>query len=98
MTRPLEKTIGTVLRVGVATSSLCLGAGLALSWLGVGEASRILMQVGVVVLLATPVARVVVSVIEYAQERDWVFVALTSVVLLELMASVVAALLFNRKL
>lgn len=94
----LERTIGLVLRVGVVASSVCLGAGLALAWLGVGAASGFLMEVGVVLLLSTPVARVVVSIVEYAQERDLVFVTLTGIVLLELMASVVAALLFNRRL
>jgi len=94
----LERTIGVVLRAGVVASSMCLGVGLAFSWLGAGEPSRALMQVGVVVLLCTPVARVLVSIVEYLQERDWTFVTLTGIVLLELLASVVAALVFNRRL
>jgi uncharacterized membrane protein len=94
----LERTIGRVLHAGVVTSTVCLGAGLALSWTGAGAVSLVLLHIGVVVLLMTPVARVVVSVVEYTQERDWTFVTLTSIVLVELLASVVAALLFNRKL
>jgi len=97
-TRRLERTIGFVLRAGVMASSLCLGAGLVLGWLGAGVVSLALLQTGVVVLLLTPVARVLVSIVEYAQERDWTFVALTGIVLLELAASVVAALVFNRRL
>jgi uncharacterized membrane protein len=50
------------------------------------------------VLLATPVARVLVSVVEYSMVRDWPFVTLTVIVLIELMASALAALVFNRKL
>jgi uncharacterized membrane protein len=94
----LERTIGLVLRAGVVTSSVCLAVGLALSWLGLRAPSVVLLQLGVVVLLCTPVARVIVSIVEYAQERDWTFVTLTGIVLLELLASVVAALVFNRRL
>jgi uncharacterized membrane protein len=94
----LERTISVVLRVGVVASSLCLAAGLALSLDGGAWLEGLLLNIGVVLLLATPVARVLVSIVDYAHERDWAFVALTAVVLAELAASVVAALLFNRRL
>jgi len=95
----LERIIGRVLRAGVTTSSVCLAVGLL--WAMAAETSsmpRLLMQTGIIVLLATPVARVVVSVAEYVVERDWPFATLTAIVLLELLASAVAALLFNRRL
>ena len=92
----LERLIGVVLRVGVTTSSVCLAAGLALELLSGSAVSAGLLQVGIVVLLATPAARVVVSLVQYANERDWAFTALTGIVLVELMASAVAALVFNR--
>ena len=94
----LERIISIVLRVGVITSSVCLGAGLALSLMGAGPVTQLLLNVGVIVLLATPVARVLVSMTEYAASRDWSFVALTAIVLVELAASAVAARLFNRRL
>ena len=95
----LEHIIGVVLRAGVTLSSICLGVGLALSLVpATAGAAAILLHTGVIVLLATPVSRVLVSVVEYASARDWAFVTLTVIVLLELMASAVAALLFNRKL
>ena len=50
-----------------------------------------LLSTGLLLLLATPVARVVVSVIDYARERDWLFVTLTVIVLLELAASVLVS-------
>jgi len=83
----------------VALSSACLAVGLV-TYLAAGGAdlSRLLLQTGVIVLLATPVARVVVSIGQYLSERDWTFAALTAIVLLELMASAVAALVFNRRL
>lgn len=98
MTR-LERSVGAVLRGGVGLSSACLAAGLALSLAGVGgRAGDVLLQAGIVVLLCTPVARVVVSTIEYAVAREWQFAALAGIVLLELTASAVAALVFNRRL
>jgi uncharacterized membrane protein len=56
------------------------------------------MQTGIIALLCTPVARVVISTVEYVVEREWRFAALTTIVLLELLASAVAALIFNRRL
>jgi hypothetical protein len=44
------------------------------------------------------VARVATSVVEYARERDWTFFVCTSIVLLELGAGIVAALVFHRRL
>jgi uncharacterized membrane protein len=94
----LERIVGVVLRLGVAASTVCLAVGLVLSFLdGTAGAARFLLHTGVIVLLATPVARVVVSMAEYALQRDWVFVGLTVTVLLELLASGVAAI-YGRKL
>ena len=95
----LEQVIGGVLRAGVTASSICLGVGLVLAlFAGAATIATMLLQIGVIVLLATPVARVLVSVIEYAQQRDWRFTLLTLIVLVELLASAVAALIFNRRL
>jgi uncharacterized membrane protein len=97
--RRLEQVVGAVLRAGVLLSSVCLAAGLALALIA-GEAgiAGLLLHTGIVVLLATPVARVVVSIVQYAIERDWTFTLLTAIVLVELLASAAAALLFNRRL
>ena len=95
----LERAVGAVLRAGVTASSACLAVGVLWS-LATGEsgAARILLQTGIIVLLMTPVARVVVSIAQYVSERDWSFATLTTIVLIELLASAVAALLFNKKL
>jgi len=95
----MERLIGTVLRAGVTISSVCLAVGLALSLIGAtGTIANVLLQIGIVVLLATPVARVLVSIVEYAQQRDWKFTLLTAIVLMELLASAVAALMFDKRL
>ena len=95
----MERVVGIVLRSGVIASTACISMGLVLSlFLRNGAVAEFLLNTGILVLLATPVARVVVSTIEYVNERDWRFAALTGIVLLELVASAVAALVFNRKL
>jgi len=93
----LERSIARVLQAGVWASSACLAAGLLLSVLHVAVASG-LLQAGILILICTPVARVVISLVEYTAARDRAFATLTAVVLLELMGSALAALVFNRKL
>ncbi len=93
----LEFLIGRVLRVGVMTSTACLAAGLVALFV-VPAVSTWLLQAGIVVLILTPTARVVLSIVEYASARDWTFTLLTSIVLLELIAGAVAALVFHRRL
>jgi uncharacterized membrane protein len=97
--RRLEHVIGAVLRAGVMASSACLAAGLVLALVsGEGGVAGLLLHTGIIVLLVTPVARVVVSIVRYASDRDWAFTLLTAIVLVELLASAAAALLFNRRL
>ena len=68
----LERIVGIVLRVGVTASSLCLAAGLIASFSnGPPPLARMLLQVGVLVLLATPVARVIVSIVTVGIYAFW---------------------------
>ena len=93
----LERIVGVVLRIGVSASTVCLAVGLTLSFVdGLSASAGLLLNIGIVVLLITPVARVVVSVAEYALQQDWVFVGLTMTVLVELLASAVAAMYGRR--
>ena len=56
----------------------------ALDWRGRG-----LIQLGLLLLLATPVARVVFSVVAFALQEDWFYVGVTAVVLAVLLYSIV---------
>jgi uncharacterized membrane protein len=95
----LEQIIRTILKIGVATSSAFLAVGLVWSLTSPGSATAAtLMTIGLLILLATPISRVAASVVEYTVQRDWLFVLLTSIVLLEILASVIAALVFHRRL
>jgi uncharacterized membrane protein len=90
--RHLEAVIGRVLRTGILASSVCLAAGLVLSPASNSPGlAGTLLTAGLVTLLATPAARVFVSIVAYARERDWLFVLLTLTVFAELILSVVAA-------
>lgn len=88
----LERLLGRVLLAGVAISAGLFGLGLAL-WMiaGADGPGAPFLHAGLVILMATPVARVVVSVIEYVRERDWLFAAATLGVLAVLVATVVVA-------
>jgi uncharacterized membrane protein len=88
----LELAIGRVLRLGVGASSVLLAAGLLLTLAhdDVGFAPAVL-RAAIIILLATPAGRVVISVAEYAREGDWLFAALTSIVLVTLAGSVAVA-------
>jgi uncharacterized membrane protein len=95
----LEEIIRTILRVGVAASSSFLAIGLAWSFASPGSSiAATLMTIGLFILLGTPISRVAASVVEYAADRDWLFVVLTAIVLLEIAAGVIAALVFHRRL
>jgi uncharacterized membrane protein len=92
--RGFESALGRLLGIGVLASSACLALGLVLALLRpAAGAQRALLTSGLLLLMATPIARVAVSAFTYARRRDWLFAALTGIVLLELFTSVAAALL-----
>jgi len=46
-----------------------------------------IIQLGLLLLIATPIARVIFSVFAFAVERDWMYVMITLIVLAVLLAS-----------
>jgi uncharacterized membrane protein len=46
-----------------------------------------ILALGLIVLLLTPVARVLISIFAFARERDWLYVGITTLVLLILLVS-----------
>jgi uncharacterized membrane protein len=84
----LEIQVGRLLEAGVLLASACLGVGLLLWFvLGPDRPGRLLLEAGLVVLMLTPLARVVASLVAYVRLRDWFFVATTVLVLLVLVAA-----------
>ncbi|MEP6916121.1 MAG: DUF1634 domain-containing protein [Acidobacteriota bacterium] len=87
----LERLMGRLLVTGVTVSAVLLAAGLALWLAHPSPASLWLLNAGLVVLMATPILRVLVSFAEYLRLRDWLFVGATVVVLVELALTVALA-------
>jgi uncharacterized membrane protein len=89
----LEQKLGQLLVTGVIASATLLAVGL-IFWLRNPGGSRTgwLLNAGLIVLMATPILRVIVSVAEYVRLRQWFFVIVTLVVLAELTVTVVVAL------
>ena len=89
----LERTLGRVLRIGVTASAVALLIGFVTAGIGgTGGLSMRLLTLGVIMLIATPVARVGLSAVSYLRSRDWTFALLTLIVLGELLASIAAAI------
>jgi uncharacterized membrane protein len=84
----LEVQVGRLLQTGVLMSAACLGIGLAL-WIARGSSTpaNALLTCGLVVLMMTPLARVVASLIAYVRLRDWFFVGTTVMVFVVLIAA-----------
>jgi uncharacterized membrane protein len=53
----------------------------------VGGQALAVIQLGILVLIATPVARVLFSMLGFALERDWMYVGVTAIVLVLLLYS-----------
>jgi uncharacterized membrane protein len=56
------------------------------AWAG---SARGLIQLGLLVLIATPVARVAFSLIAFGRQRDWTYVVITGIVLAVLLGSLI---------
>ena len=52
---------------------------------------RALIQFGLLILIATPVARVAFSIFAFLYERDWTYVLITAIVLVLLLYSLLGA-------
>ena len=84
----LEVQVGRLLQAGVMLAAVCLGTGLALwFFLGATPAVNVVLTSGLVVLMVTPLARVVASLVAYVRLRDWFFVATTVMVFVVLVAA-----------
>jgi uncharacterized membrane protein len=91
-THATERTLGRVLRIGTQASTLMLALGLVLALLRAGGVASWLLHVGLLVLFATPLMRVAVSMVTFAAQREWRFVVFTAIVLLLLISGILVAI------
>jgi uncharacterized membrane protein len=90
---PFERTLMRVMLAGVWVSAACLAAGLAVLLLSrrttEGDA---LLRAGLLVLMATPLLRVVLSIAEALRQRDWFWLWTTVAVAVVLAGTVTYSL------
>ncbi len=81
-----------VVRVGTAVSTTLLAIGLLLALTGPPTgAARLPLTAGLLILMATPVANLLVALVDEIAAREWAFVAVGIVVLVLLAGSLVVA-------
>lgn len=73
MSGSFERVLGRTLRLGIIVSTALLAAGLLLAMTWPGALADGLLQAGLLVLMGTPMARVLLSCAEYVRQRDWFF-------------------------
>ena len=88
----LERSLGRLLQAGVFSSAACLAVGLV-AWMAAGPspAATLALTIGLVILMSTPILRVVVSLVAYVRMRDWFFVITTITVFVLLAVTVTLA-------
>ena len=84
-----ERTLMRVMLGGVWVSSVLLAAGLVLVLAGRSTDGETLLQSGLLCLMATPVLRVALSIVEALRLRDYFWLWSTVAVLVVLVATVV---------
>jgi uncharacterized membrane protein len=84
----IELVLARLLRLGSLAAATLLAAGLALMLLGQTGIAPRLITAGLLVLLGTPVLRVMAAALIFVRERDWYFAFFCLVVLCALAAGI----------
>jgi uncharacterized membrane protein len=83
--------LGRWMAAGVTLSAACLALGLVLAYvdrtLDVPEGPHPLLDTGLIILMVTPLARVLVALSEEIRKRNWFFASMTFIVLAVLCAT-----------
>jgi uncharacterized membrane protein len=88
----LEARLGRLFITGLTISASALAIGLVVYLIAPdAPAALALLIAGLVILMATPLLRVLVSIVEYVRLGDWFFVTTTVIVLVELSVTMIYA-------
>lgn len=81
----VEIAVARLLRIGVVIASVLITLGLGSILVGISPSSATrLTTIGLIVLVLTPVMRVVAALVVYLRERDYVYALISLFVLLML--------------
>lgn len=80
----VELALAKLLRIGAAAAAVLIAAGIAVSLMGLSVLSGNLITIGLITLVATPILRVIVAMIVFLRERDWLFAGFCLAVLASL--------------
>ncbi|MCL4379405.1 MAG: DUF1634 domain-containing protein [Candidatus Marsarchaeota archaeon] len=86
----METAISWTLRVGVIASAAVLVIGILLAYASASsyQLGYELMILGIFILFSTPIARVLLSIFSFAMERNYIYVAITVVVFIDIMFAI----------
>ncbi len=81
----MEDIVGRLLQIGTTAASVLVGVGLVVLFLGIAPAlAPKLITAGLIILVSTPVLRVVAALGVFVREKDWIFAAISTTVLVVL--------------
>jgi uncharacterized membrane protein len=86
--KAIELVLARLLRIGSLLAAALLAAGIALMLLGQTTIAPRLITAGLLVLLGTPVMRVVAAAMIFVKEKDWHFALFSLVVLCAMAAGI----------
>lgn len=86
---PIEMTLARLLRIGSFIAAVLIAAGIAFMLLGREVLASHLITAGLIVLLATPIMRVVTAGLIFVREKDWRFACFCLVVVCALAAGII---------
>lgn len=84
----IELVLARLLRVGSVLAAALLAAGIVSMVLGLTALAPKLISAGLIVLMGTPVLRVIAAGIIFLKERDWYFALFSLVVLCAVAAGI----------
>jgi uncharacterized membrane protein len=91
-----HNVLSRLLTAGMALSAACLVGGLILAYVdwarGLPHGPHPLLDAGLIILMVTPLVRVLVSLSEEIRDRNWFFASLTFIVVAVLCATLWTAM------
>ncbi len=85
---PIELVLARLLWLGSIAAAILIAVGIGFMLIGRSQLASHLVTIGLLVLLATPIMRVVTAALIFVREKDWRFACFCLVVLCALAAGI----------